>query len=91
MDIEASILECILTEAGSLNKILIHANLNRKAAKAHLRKMASDGLVKVVVNTKGHTVYSATDKGIRWLKRYKSLAEEGGFSRRHEMRFDRDF
>jgi predicted transcriptional regulator len=92
MDIEASILECLLIEGASLNKISIYSNLNRKAAKAHLGRMVSDGLAKIVAGAKEHMVYSATEKGILWLKRYKSLADEGGFRRRRrESRFDRDF
>jgi predicted transcriptional regulator len=92
MDIEASILECFLVESASVNKIMRHANLNRDAVKIHVSRMISHELVKKIGGgSKEYMVYSATEKGILWLKRYRSLADEGGFGRRPENRLDRDF
>jgi len=92
MDIEASILDCVVAESASVSNIMRHANLNRETVKTHLIRMVSHGLAKKIVGgSKGYTMYSATEKGILWLKRFRSLADEGGFGRRRENRLDRDF
>ena len=91
MDIEASILDSVLTEAASVNRIMITANLNRKAAKAHLQGMISSGLVHLLRGSEGYSLYSSTEKGIRWLKRYKSLVEDDGHGRKGKFMEGRDF
>jgi predicted transcriptional regulator len=92
MDIEASILDCLLAEGSSVNKIVFHANLNRDTVKIHASRMVSHGLVKKITGgSMGYTVYSATEKGIIWLKRYRSLADECGFGHKSKSQLDRDF
>jgi predicted transcriptional regulator len=81
----------VLTKSASLNRISILANLNRKAVKDYASRMVSDGLIKVVSGTRGHNVYSASEKGIRWLKRYRNLMDEGGLGRSGQGRDGRDF
>ena len=91
MDIQAAILDCMLIEGASLNKIMIRANVNRTAAKqVHLTRMAAEGVVKVE-EVKGHRVYSATSKGIKWLKGYKNLKDLGGLGREDTDKDGRDF
>ena len=92
VDIEASIIDYVLFENASVNKITFHANLNRKAAKIYLSRMVSQGLVKKMVNgSKGWVMYSATEKGILWLKRYRSLGDEGESNRACNSRMKSNF
>jgi len=51
-------------------------NLNRERTQAYLRNMIMGGYVKVFETSKVYKVYSATEKGKRWLKIYKSLRDE---------------
>ena len=91
LDIQASILDCLLTESASLNKISISANLNRRAAKAYLGRMVSDGLIQIIKASKGHTAYSTTQKGILWLKRYVNLIGKSGGGHKDQDMDGRDF
>jgi predicted transcriptional regulator len=90
-DIQAAILDCVLTKSASLNRISIFANLNRKAVKDHASRLVSHGLIQVVSGNRGYSVYSASEKGIKWLKRYRNLMDEGGLGRSGQGRDGRDF
>ncbi len=56
-------------------------NLNRDTTGTYLRDMILDGFVQTLGESKGHKVYSATERAKRWLKLYKSLLDEEGSSR----------
>lgn len=56
-------------------------NLNRQTTGTYLKDMILDGFAQVVGETKGHKVYSATERGKGWLKIYKSLLDEERSSR----------
>jgi predicted transcriptional regulator len=65
-------------EYATQNKVMTTTNLNRDTTGEYLRNMISDGFAQALGESKGHKVYSATEKGNRWLKVYKSLLEEEG-------------
>src|SRR5271154_3591844 len=75
-EIQASILECLLKGGATQNKVMTSTILNRDTTGDYLRDMISDGFAQVIGESKGHKLYSATEKGTRWLKVYKSLLDE---------------
>lgn len=75
-DIIASVLECLVKEPSTRNKIVTSTNLNRDTARDYLQRMISLTLVRTLFDSKEHTVYAITDKGKRWLRLYKSLLAE---------------
>jgi predicted transcriptional regulator len=91
MDMQASILDCLVVDRASLNRIMIEANLNRISARVHLTRMASERLIHVTDGPYKWPVYSISEKGIRWLKHYKSLLNEGGLNHQTRGRESSDF
>jgi predicted transcriptional regulator len=71
-DLWGSILDFLIYDEATLSRIVVLANLNRAAARRHLDKMVEEKLVKIKQSR--FKVYSITDEGVNWLKRYKSLA-----------------
>jgi predicted transcriptional regulator len=53
-------------------------NLNRETTGTYLGDMVSLGFVQTFSDSKGHRVYSITEKGKRWLRIYNSLLDEEG-------------
>ncbi|MGH9920691.1 MAG: winged helix-turn-helix domain-containing protein [Nitrososphaerales archaeon] len=75
-DIVASILERLLKAPSTQNKVMTSTNLNRDTAGIYLQEMISMRFVRIFSESKDHKVYSATEKGKRWLRIYKSLLDE---------------
>jgi predicted transcriptional regulator len=75
-EIQASILECLVSGPSTQNKVMTSTNLNRDTAGDYLRHMISLRLVQILSESKEHKVYSVTEKGKRWLRLYKSLLAE---------------
>jgi len=91
MAIDASVLECLVAESRSISKIMFLARLHRHAANLHVKRLLSAGLIQMDVKSKRYPLYSATEKGIKWLKHYKSLVDEGGYHGRDGRRNGMDF
>jgi predicted transcriptional regulator len=72
MQIEAAIIKVVISDYLTTNQIAIRVNVNRVLAKSYMKKLAERGLVETK-KIKGLTNYSATPKGIAWLKRFESL------------------
>ena len=91
MAIDASVLECLVKDGASISKIMFLARLNRHGANLHVKRLLSAGLIQMDVKSKRYPIYSSTEKGIKWLKDYKSLVDEGGYPARDGRRNGRDF
>jgi predicted transcriptional regulator len=71
MDIWASILDHLISQDASASRIVSSANLNRGAAKERLKELIDEELIRTKQSR--IVVYSITEEGVKWLKRYKSL------------------
>jgi predicted transcriptional regulator len=82
--VQASILECLLKGNATRNKVMMSTNLNRDRTGSHLRDMISEGLAQGIGESKGHKLYSVTERGKLWLKIYKSMLDEEGPARQND-------
>jgi predicted transcriptional regulator len=76
MRIDASILECALTESRSRYRISVLVNLNGDTTKRHVDALVSKGRLQIAPGSKRYKKYSTTAKGIRWLRTYRNLEDE---------------
>ncbi len=71
MEIWASILDCLISEEASMNRVKISANVNQRTAKENLDELISRRLVQT--SQSKFVYYSITEDGIKWVKIYRSL------------------
>ncbi len=72
LEVLAVIIKCMMSDTLSTHQLIFHANLNRQLAKQYLGELRGKGLIETnLVN--GVTRYSATPKGIEWLRTYVRL------------------
>ena len=90
IEIKASILDCLLEEDSTVNKIRDRVGLNLGMTKTRLTKPIALGFVKRIDAT-GWVRYSATEKGVKWVRHYRKVADEAGLGPRKRDRPDRDF
>lgn len=76
MRIDASILECALTEGRSRYRISVLVNLNGEMTKRHAGALVSKGRLQISPGSKRYKKYSTTARGIRWLRTYRNLEDE---------------
>ena len=80
MGILASILESMLTESPTINKIMMKSNLNGREARGGLDRLNSAGLLTKSGGPSNRLVYAATHDGIRWLRSYRDLEKRVGLN-----------
>jgi len=73
-DICASIIKVLRAEDLTMDKIVVHANLNRRLAKRYVGKLVTNGSIEASKSRPVH--YSATAKGIEWYRKYVSVITE---------------
>jgi predicted transcriptional regulator len=90
MEIRASILDCLITEDSTVNRIRRWVGLNQEMTKMRLDKLIALQFAERI-EAKGWVRYSATAKGIKWVKSYRKIADEAGLDTSKRDRLDRDF
>jgi predicted transcriptional regulator len=75
LDTQAEILKILASEYLTMNQIVIRANLNRPLTKIHINQLLQKGHLEVK-KTQGFACYSASQKGIAWVKRFEALVQE---------------
>jgi predicted transcriptional regulator len=86
MRIDASILECALTESRSRYRIQILVNLNGDTTNRHVNALVAKGRLQIDPKSKRYKKYSTTKEGIRWLRSYRNLEDEDGSSRQDDKK-----
>lgn len=90
MEIDASILDCLLVEDATANKIRDSVGLNQERTKIRLDRLIALGFA-IRIEGRGWVRYSATEKGVKWVRHYRKVADEAGLVPRKRDRLDRDF
>lgn len=75
IEVHAAVLKELASEYLSINQIAIRVNLNRTLAKSYVNELSQKGQVETR-KIKGIACYSATQRGVAWLKRFESLARD---------------
>jgi len=75
IEVQASILKALASEYLTINQLAIRVNLNRVLAKTYVKELSQKGRIERK-KTKRLERYSATQRGVAWLKRFESLVRD---------------
>jgi predicted transcriptional regulator len=80
IEIRASVLESLLEDDLTLSGIMRATGLNRETTRIQLDELIARGFIKKVGGSLW-TRYSVTEKGVKWLRQYRTIADEVGSNR----------
>lgn len=74
MIICADVIKAVSLDSLTLTAIIVHLNLNTRVARKCLMELVKSGLVDA--SKAEPTMYSASERGIKWLSRFRQLVQE---------------